>query len=109
MSHKYDEDTEYHPVAYHTILCRFILFLQGDSINSEYRQQFKEHIEVLKENNGRILFGNSLGATTRKIKLLGLYKESEDAVEKDQTSERRKYLATAFLFRSDRRRYRELI
>ena len=26
LSHKYDEDTEYHHVVYHTLLCRFMLF-----------------------------------------------------------------------------------
>ena len=36
LSHKYDEDTEYHHVAYHTLLCRFMLFCQGDSSDLEY-------------------------------------------------------------------------
>ena len=35
LSHKYDEDTEYHHVAYHRLLCRFILFLLGDYRNLE--------------------------------------------------------------------------
>ena len=36
LSHKYDEDTEYHHVAYHTLLRRFMLFCQGDSSDLEY-------------------------------------------------------------------------
>ena len=36
LSHKYDTDTEYHHVAYHTLLYRFMLFCQGDSSKSEY-------------------------------------------------------------------------
>ena len=32
--HKYDEDTEYHHVTYHTLLRQFMLFRQGDSSNS---------------------------------------------------------------------------
>ena len=35
LSHKYDVDTEYHHVAYHTLLCRFMLFQKGDYSNLE--------------------------------------------------------------------------
>ena len=34
LSHKYDEDMEYHNVAYHTLLHHFMLFWQGDYSNS---------------------------------------------------------------------------
>ena len=52
LLHKYDKDMEYHHVAYHTLLCRFILFRKGDYSNSDYKQQFKEQIEVLGAYNG---------------------------------------------------------
>ena len=29
LSHKYDEETEYHHVAYNTLICQFMLFRQG--------------------------------------------------------------------------------
>ena len=48
LSHKYDEDTEYHHIAYHTLLRRFMLFRQGDYSNLEYKKIFKEKIEVLE-------------------------------------------------------------
>ena len=41
--------------------------------------------------------------------MLGLNAETEGDVEKTQILARGKYLATAFLVRSDRRRYGELI
>ena len=41
LSHKYYEDTEYHHIAYHTLLCCFMLFRQGDYSNSEYKQMFR--------------------------------------------------------------------
>ena len=88
LSHKYDEDTEYHHVAYHTLLRRFMFFCQGDYSNSEYKQRFKEQIEVLEAYNGGVLFGNSQGATAREIATLGLDAETEGDVEKAQTSER---------------------
>ena len=47
LSQKYDEYTEYHHVAYHTLLRRFMLFRKGEYSNSEYNQRFKEYIEVL--------------------------------------------------------------
>ena len=37
---KYDEDTEYHHVAYHTLLRCFMLFRKGDYNNSEYKKRF---------------------------------------------------------------------
>ena len=42
LSHKYDKDTEYHHVAYQTLLRQFVLFRQGDYSNLEYIQRFKE-------------------------------------------------------------------
>ena len=59
LSHKYNKDTEYH----HTLLCRFMLFRQGDHSNSEYKQRFKEPIQVLETYKRGVLFGNSPGAT----------------------------------------------
>ena len=53
LSHKYNEDTEYHHIAYHTLLRRFMLFRQGDYSNSEYKQRFNEQIEVLEAHTGR--------------------------------------------------------
>ena len=41
FSHKYEEGTEYHHVAYHTLLCRFMIFRQGNSRNLYYKQSFK--------------------------------------------------------------------
>ena len=52
LSHKYEEDKEYHHVAYHTLLCHFMLFRQGDYSNLEYKQLFKAQIEVLEAYNG---------------------------------------------------------
>ena len=109
LSQKYDEDAEYHHVAYHTLLCRFMLFRQGGSSNLEYKQQFKEQIEVNEVYNGRVLFGNRLGATARQISTLRLDADIRADVEKAQASARGKYLATSFLLNSDRRRYGELI
>ena len=100
---------EYHHIAYHTLLCRFMLFRQGDYSNSEYKQRFKDQIEVLEAYNGGVLFGNSPGATAQEIARLGLDAEIRADVEKAQVLSRGKYLATAFLLSSDRRRYGELI
>ena len=47
LSHIYDEDTEYHHVAYFTLFCQFMLFWKGDYSNLEYKQIFKEQIEVM--------------------------------------------------------------
>ena len=109
MSHKYDEDTEYHYVAYHMLLCKFMLFWQGDYSNSEYGQRFKEQIEVLEAYSRGVLFENSLGGTAREIATLGLDADIEANVGKSQVSERGKYLAAAFLLSSDRRRYGDMI
>ena len=70
LSHEYYEDMEYHHVAYHTLICHFMLFCQGDSSNLENKQQFKDQIEVLEAYNGGILFINSTGDTVCEIKLL---------------------------------------
>ena len=96
MSHKFDEDTEYHHVAYHTLLCRFMLFRQEDYINLGYKQRFKEQIEVLEAYNRGVLFSNSPGAMAREITTLGLDAEIKAYVEKSQMSARGKYLVTAF-------------
>ena len=90
LSYKYDEDTKYYHVAYHTLLRRFMLFCQGYSINSEYKQRFKEQIEVLEAYNGGVLFRNSPVATACEIKLLGLDVDSADDMEKAQRSVRGK-------------------
>ena len=86
-----------------------MLFRQGDYINSEYKKRFKEKIEVLEAYTGGVLFGNSPGATAREIATLGLDAEIGGDAENAQTSARGKYLATAFLLSSDRRRYGDLI
>ena len=62
LLHKYDEDTEYHHIAYQRLLRRFMLFRKGDYINSEYKQQFKEQIEVLEAYNG-----GSYSGTAREL------------------------------------------
>ena len=41
LLHKYDEKTDYHHMAYHTLLRRFMLFCQGNSINLENKQRLK--------------------------------------------------------------------
>ena len=51
LSHKYNKDTEYHHVVYHMLLCRFMLFHQGDYSNLEYKKHFEEQIEVLESYN----------------------------------------------------------
>ena len=70
LFHKYDGNTEYQHVVYHTLLCCFMLFRQGDYSNLEYKQRFKEQIEVLEAYNGGVLFGNSPGVTVREIATL---------------------------------------
>ena len=84
LSHKYDKDTEYHHVAYQMLLRQLMLFWKGDYSNSEYKQMFKEQIEMLEAYNMGVLFKNSPGATTREIATLGLYAEIEADVEKPQ-------------------------
>ena len=59
LPHKYGKDTEYHHAAYHTLLRHFMLFLQGDYSNSEYKQRFKGKVEVLKSYNGGSYLGTS--------------------------------------------------
>ena len=86
-----------------------MLFRQGDYINSDYKQRFKEQIEVLEVYNEGVLFGNSPGAMAREIVMLGLYAETKRDVEKAQVSARGKYLATTFMISLDRHRYGELI
>ena len=86
-----------------------MLFRQGDCSNSNYKQRFKEKIKVMEAYNGEVLFVNSPGDTAQEIAMLGLDAETDGDVEKAQVSARGKYLATAFLLSSDRRRYGELI
>ena len=64
---------------------------------------------MLEAYNRGVLFGNSPGATAREIATLGLETEIRADVEKAQVSARGKYLATAFLLSSERRRYGELV
>ena len=52
LLHKYDEDTEYHLVAYHTLICRFMLFRQGEYSNSEYKQRFKGKMRCCNHTTG---------------------------------------------------------
>ena len=83
--HKYDKDTEYHHVAYHTLLCLSMLFRQGYYSNSEYKQRFKDQIELFEAyNGGGVLFSNSLGARERKIRLLEINTETVGDVEMAQ-------------------------
>ena len=35
-------------MAYHPLVCRFMLFLQGDSSNSEYKQRFQYKVYVIE-------------------------------------------------------------
>ena len=86
-----------------------MILRQGGYSNPEYKQRFKEHIEVLEAYNGGFIFGNSPGATTREIAIMGLDMENKGDMEKAQVSAKGKYLATAFLLSSDRWRYGELI
>ena len=109
LSHKYDKKTEYQHVAYHTLLCHFMIFRQGGYRNSELKQRFKEQIMVLEAYNRDVLFGNIPGATAQEIAMLVLDVDIEGDVEKAHVSESGKYLATAFLLSSDRRWYSELI
>ena len=64
---------------------------------------------MLEAYNGGVLFGNIPGATAREIAMLGLDAETKGDVEKAQVLARGKYLVTAFMLSSDRRRYGELI
>ena len=59
-----------------------MLFRQGYYSNSDYKQQFKEQIEVLEAYNGGVLFGNIPGAMAREIAILGLDAETEGDMEK---------------------------
>ena len=95
LLHKYGEDTDYNHVAYHTLLCWFILFRQGDPINSEYKYNFKEKIEVLEAYNRGELFRNIPRETARDIKLLDLDANGKDNAEKARASARGKYIETA--------------
>ena len=63
-----------------------MLFRQGDYSNSEYKQSFKEKIEVLEAYNGKVLFGNIPGATAREIATLELDAAVEGDLEKAQAS-----------------------
>ena len=81
---KHDEDTEYHHVAYHTLLRQFMLFRKMDYSNSEYKQLLKEQIEVLEACNRGVLFGNIPGDMEREITMLGLDADTKGDVEKAQ-------------------------
>ena len=59
-----------------------MLFRKGDYSNLEYKQLFKDQIEVLEAYNGGILFENSPGATAREIATLGLDAKIGGDVEK---------------------------
>ena len=87
LSHKYNKDTEYHHVVYHTLLSRLLIFRQWDYSNSDYKRRFKEQIKVY---NGGFLFGNVPGDTAQEITMSGLNSENEGDVEKAQISARGK-------------------
>ena len=57
----------------------------------------------------RVLFGNIPGARAIEIAKLGLDAEIEMDVEKAKMSAKGKFLATAFILRSEGRRYSKLI
>ena len=59
-----------------------MLFWKGDYSNSEYKQRFKEQIEVLEAYNGGVIFGNCPGATEREIATLVLDTEIRRDLEK---------------------------
>ena len=84
LSQKYDEYTEYHHVAYHTLLRRFMLFWKGDCSNLEYNQRFKGQIEVLEAYIEGVLFGNSPGAMAQEMATLGLDAETKGDADKAQ-------------------------
>ena len=63
----------------------------------------------MEAHNWGVLFVNIPGAAVREIALMGINTETKGDVEKSQISERRKYLATAFLIISDRLLCGELI
>ena len=84
-----------------------MLFRKGDSSNSKCKQRFKEKIDMLEAYNGGTLFANVPRDPAREVKLLYLDANRKDNVEKARTSERAEYLATMFLFSSDRCRYEE--
>ena len=71
MDHTYNEDTDFHHVDYCTLFHSFVLFRQGNSSNSEYKQKFIEKLEIIKAYNKGGTFGNSPGLTLLVIKLLG--------------------------------------
>ena len=62
-----------------------------------------------RRTTGGVVFVNILVATARNITLLRLNTESADDMDKAQISARGRYMATAFLLSSDRRRYGDLI
>ena len=64
---------------------------------------------MLEAYNRGVLLGKISGAMARKMLLLGINVETEGDVKKAQILARGKYLATAFLLSSDRRRYGEMI
>ena len=109
LSHKYDKDTKYQHVAYHTLLRHFMLFQQGDCINLDYKQIFKKQIEVLEAYNGGVLFGNSPKPTARDITILELNAETKGGLDKAHILARGKYLSTMLLLSLYRRLYGELI
>ena len=74
---------------------------KGDYSNSEYKQRFKEQIEVLEAYDGGVLFGNIPGDTARDIAMLELNADTEGDADKAQVSARGKYLATTFLLSLD--------
>ena len=86
-----------------------MLLRQWDYSKSEYKQHFKEQIEVLEAYNMGVISGNSPGAMAREIAILGIKTDTTGGAKKAQITARGKYLATVFLLRSESCRYGELI
>ena len=73
-------------MAYHPLVCRFMLFLQGDSSNSEYKQRFQDKVDVIETYNGGGTVHKSPGETAREIKILGLDPDIKEDVKKARAS-----------------------
>ena len=67
LLHSYNEDTEYHHVAYHTLLRHLMMFQQGYYSNLEYKQRFKEQIKVLEAYNGDSYLGTARELWSKRL------------------------------------------
>ena len=109
LAHKYDKETEFHHVAYHKLVLRFILFWKGYSSNAEYKWRFREQLEFIETYNRGTPFGNSLVATAREVKVLVLDPDAREYDYKARVVAQLNYLTVAFPLSSDQSRYGELI